>query len=270
MKNKDLTFVVLDDRGSVIRDLCARVSENMDATGLQLPPAWTSKRELLESLWHLNDTQQTTISHIIDLTNELSREDFRNGLIWQELVDHVQLITHNSPTIPSPLEQFEIVPLIDLKIGNFDFSFTNPSFFMLLTLSLVLLLLLILFMEKEESRKRKSLEWREKRRKITFGSSSASDDSSNRKKPEEEELEKEEKKRKHYETLAYGARLSLIHDISSFLPQNPHFNKVNAILVDILGADNSNFDRLVNLSQEVLEKKEHSEIVKSVLRKLLE
>ena len=41
--------------------------------------------------------------------------------------------------ISGPPEQFEIVPLMDFPIGNFYFSFTNPSFFMLLTLSLVLL-----------------------------------------------------------------------------------------------------------------------------------
>jgi F-type H+-transporting ATPase subunit a len=42
--------------------------------------------------------------------------------------------------VPSPLEQFAILPLIPMKIGNLYFSFTNPSLFMLLTLSLVLLL----------------------------------------------------------------------------------------------------------------------------------
>nr|YP_010883780.1 ATP synthase F0 subunit 6 [Pandanus odorifer]WIW39625.1 ATP synthase F0 subunit 6 [Pandanus odorifer] len=41
----------------------------------------------------------------------------------------------------SPLEQFSIHPLIPMKIGNFYFSFTNPSLSMLLTLGLVLLLL---------------------------------------------------------------------------------------------------------------------------------
>ena len=40
----------------------------------------------------------------------------------------------------SPLEQFAIIPLIPMNIGNLYFSFTNPSLFMLLTLSLVLLL----------------------------------------------------------------------------------------------------------------------------------
>jgi F-type H+-transporting ATPase subunit a len=39
----------------------------------------------------------------------------------------------------SPLEQFSILPLIPMKIGNLYFSFTNSSLFMLLTLSLVLL-----------------------------------------------------------------------------------------------------------------------------------
>ena len=43
-------------------------------------------------------------------------------------------------TAASPLEQFAIFPLIPMNIGNFYFSFTNPSLFMLLTLSLVLLL----------------------------------------------------------------------------------------------------------------------------------
>ena len=66
-------------------------------------------------------------------------------------------------TSNGPLDQFEIFPLIQKNIGNFDFSFTNPSFFMLLTLSLVLLLLLILFMEKEESRKSSS-----RKHRITF------------------------------------------------------------------------------------------------------
>nr|ULQ69359.1 ATPase subunit 6 [Flagellaria indica] len=41
----------------------------------------------------------------------------------------------------SPLEQFSIHPLIPLNIGNYYFSFTNPSLSMLLTLGLVLLLI---------------------------------------------------------------------------------------------------------------------------------
>lgn len=40
----------------------------------------------------------------------------------------------------SPLEQFAILPLIPIKIGNLYFSFTNPSLSMLLTLSFVLVL----------------------------------------------------------------------------------------------------------------------------------
>jgi hypothetical protein len=49
----------------------------------------------------------------------------------------------------SPLEQFAILPLIPMNIGNLYFSFTNPSLFMLLTLSLVLLL--VHFVTKNEA-----------------------------------------------------------------------------------------------------------------------
>lgn len=53
-----------------------------------------------------------------------------------------RLIAEESHTvINSPLEQFSILPLIPMKIGNLYFSFTNSSLFMLLTLSLVLLLI---------------------------------------------------------------------------------------------------------------------------------
>ena len=51
-----------------------------------------------------------------------------------------KLIAENAP-VDSPLEQFSIIPLIPMKIGDLYFSFTNSSLFMLLTLSLVLLLI---------------------------------------------------------------------------------------------------------------------------------
>lgn len=41
--------------------------------------------------------------------------------------------------LQSPLDQFSILPLIPIQIGDLYFSFTNPSLFMLFTLSLVLL-----------------------------------------------------------------------------------------------------------------------------------
>lgn len=43
----------------------------------------------------------------------------------------------------SPLDQFGIHPILDLHMGNYYFSFTNPSLSMLLTLGLVLLLLYV-------------------------------------------------------------------------------------------------------------------------------
>ena len=43
----------------------------------------------------------------------------------------------------SPLDQFSIHPILDLHMGNYYFSFTNPSLSMLLTLVLVLVLLYV-------------------------------------------------------------------------------------------------------------------------------
>ena len=60
-----------------------------------------------------------------------------NGLQGEEYRKVLDLLPHQ---VPSPLDQFEILPLIPMNIGDFYFSFTNSSLFMLLTLSLVLLL----------------------------------------------------------------------------------------------------------------------------------
>jgi F-type H+-transporting ATPase subunit a len=66
-------------------------------------------------------------------TNGVASESYRNATEALALIGEV---------VPnSPLDQFAILPLIPMKLGNLYFSFTNPSLFMLLTLSLVLLLL---------------------------------------------------------------------------------------------------------------------------------
>jgi F-type H+-transporting ATPase subunit a len=61
-----------------------------------------------------------------------------NGVQGEVYTDALNLA--GQVPIPSPLEQFAILPLIPMNIGNLYFSFTNSSLFMLLTLSLVLLL----------------------------------------------------------------------------------------------------------------------------------
>ncbi|KAI5657600.1 hypothetical protein M9H77_26393 [Catharanthus roseus] len=71
------------------------------------------------------------LEHLLeDLTN--------NGVAGEAFQDAMDLA---GIVASSPLEQFTILPLISMKIGNLYFSFTNPSLFMLLTLSLILLLL---------------------------------------------------------------------------------------------------------------------------------
>nr|ULQ69499.1 ATP synthase F0 subunit 6 [Guzmania conifera] len=94
----------------------------------------------------------------IPMIEELFRR-FDNYFIFEEILIHCEKIDYlqNLQEIGrmsaemrikdgnggSPLEQFSIHPLILLKIGNFYFSFTNPSLSMLLTLGLVLLLFFV-------------------------------------------------------------------------------------------------------------------------------
>ena len=71
------------------------------------------------------------LQHILD---DLSENGVQSSA-FKEAMNQIGLVAQ------SPLDQFEIVPLIPMNIGNFYFSFTNPSLFMLLTLSFFLLLI---------------------------------------------------------------------------------------------------------------------------------
>ncbi|GJN41294.1 hypothetical protein PR202_gn00645 [Eleusine coracana subsp. coracana] len=78
-------------------------------------------------------------------------ENERKFLDWQnqiELLDGAvwsngEIVNNGSSTASSPLDQFSIHPILDLHMGNYYFSFTNPSLSMLLTLGLVLLLVFV-------------------------------------------------------------------------------------------------------------------------------
>lgn len=72
---------------------------------------------------------------------ELYSTMMANGLI----PDEIPMTNMNNQVVetPSPLDQFGIHPILDLHMGNYYFSFTNSSLFMLLTLGLVLLLLYV-------------------------------------------------------------------------------------------------------------------------------
>ena len=124
-------------------ELFALLEGHVQTTHLQLPP--TSIRDVAERAWWFINFQFPTherefdhilerLGHIIHLNNELSvaSEQLQHNAGWQTFVETIQWI--------SPLEQFSILPLIPMNIGDLYFSFTNSSLFMLLTLSLVLLL----------------------------------------------------------------------------------------------------------------------------------
>ncbi|CAN6917257.1 unnamed protein product [Brassica oleracea] len=71
------------------------------------------------------------LQHILDDLSEIGVQ----SSAFKEAMNQIGLEAQ------SLLDQFEIVPLIPINIGNFYFSFTNPSLFMLLTLSFFLLLI---------------------------------------------------------------------------------------------------------------------------------
>lgn len=138
MDNNNLQQGALDDRESIIRDLCSQVELNMKETNLPLPEG-RSVGWLTENVWNIYDPIATSNAHIRYLKEELARDDYQNGGIWEEFMNHYELIQNPHPA-GSPLDQFSIHPWIPIHIGDLYLSFTNPSFFMLLTLSLVLLL----------------------------------------------------------------------------------------------------------------------------------
>ena len=48
----------------------------------------------------------------------------------------------NSEGMHSPVEQFEIKPLVELSLGGYDVSFTNSSLFMLLAIGVSVIFLI--------------------------------------------------------------------------------------------------------------------------------
>ncbi|KAL0300248.1 UNVERIFIED_CONTAM: ATP synthase subunit a [Sesamum calycinum] len=78
-------------------------------------------------------------SESIEFLQSLSDDLVKNGANGETYKEGIQMWI--DLMMSSPLDQFSILPLIPMKIGDLYFSFTNPSLFMLLTLSLVLLFL---------------------------------------------------------------------------------------------------------------------------------
>ncbi|KAL0386763.1 UNVERIFIED_CONTAM: ATP synthase subunit a [Sesamum latifolium] len=76
-------------------------------------------------------------SESIEFLQSISDDLVKNGANGETYKEGIQMWI--DLMMSSPLDQFSILPLIPMKIGDLYFSFTNPSLFMLLTLSLVLL-----------------------------------------------------------------------------------------------------------------------------------
>lgn len=102
-------------------------------------------REILEELLGNSDTALVAAELLHEESNDIPFMEgilddlIQGGVNSQAYADAMNYLA-GMGMVPSPLEQFSILPLIPMNIGNLYFSFTNPSLSMLLTLSFVLLL----------------------------------------------------------------------------------------------------------------------------------
>nr|AYC21246.1 ATP synthase F0 subunit 6 [Aphyllon epigalium subsp. notocalifornicum] len=92
------------------------------------------EKKLLSITENLHNDEDNT-DYLCEIIEHLK---YKEGDHFDFALQQLNNIVVGTPST-SPLEQFSILPLIPMKIGNFYFSFTNPSLFMLLTLSFVLL-----------------------------------------------------------------------------------------------------------------------------------
>nr|AYC21253.1 ATP synthase F0 subunit 6 [Aphyllon epigalium subsp. epigalium] len=92
------------------------------------------EKKLLSITENLHNDEDNT-DYLCEIIEHLK---YKEGDHFDFALQQLNNIVVGTPST-SPLEQFSILPLIPMKIGNFSFSFTNPSLFMLLTLSFVLL-----------------------------------------------------------------------------------------------------------------------------------
>ena len=123
---------------STFTEICNKIYLLLRASNRELPPQWPLK-DFTERVIGGPEgvVNPDTLTFIL---KDLNQYDF-DSVYWHNAADLHSLMTYSQfEEIGSPLEQFSIIPLIPMKIGNLYFSFTNSSLFMLLTLSLFLLL----------------------------------------------------------------------------------------------------------------------------------
>lgn len=125
----------------------------MVVVGGDLTPAIKLGFKCAKKLWKCFSSAQDSRSG--DICNSNSTLSFRQtGQQADNAVSNPESFQSavESFNVPSPLDPFEMIPLIPMNIGDLYFSFKNPSFFMLLTLSFVLLLLYFVKKKKINSK----------------------------------------------------------------------------------------------------------------------
>ena len=105
-------------------------------------------RILLEELMGRGETWESILASINEnagVENSILGLAIRKrySIVWIVRAFIRGSMTNGSSTASSPLDQFSIHPILDLNMGNYYFSFTNPALSMMLTLVLVLVLLYV-------------------------------------------------------------------------------------------------------------------------------
>ncbi|XP_034585914.1 ATP synthase subunit a [Setaria viridis] len=123
-----------------------RITTYLDETGRSLGPTFSALRSFRNTLLRELHARGETFR---SLHEDFLLNGMENSILGQAVREHYDATIINNglpgvgPVAESPLDQFGIHPILDLHMGNYYFSFTNPSLSMLLTLGLVLLLLYV-------------------------------------------------------------------------------------------------------------------------------
>ena len=102
--------------------------------------------QLEEYLGH-NESEQGAVN----LARTVLGARHRNGETWQGILEDIRAgggmdnFIQNLPGAypETPMDQFAIIPILDLHVGNFYLSFTNEVLYMLLTVVLVVFLFFV-------------------------------------------------------------------------------------------------------------------------------
>ncbi|XP_037474389.1 ATP synthase subunit a-like [Triticum dicoccoides] len=153
MKDRNMLFAAITTN-QPIRSKCSRlpdlhdffptnisqnfaITPNLDITPTPERIAGVTIVLQIEEYLGQNESEQGAVN----LARTVLGARHRNGETWQGILEDIRAGGGAYPE--TPLDQFSIIPIIDLHVGNFYLSFTNEVLYMLLTVVLVVFLFFV-------------------------------------------------------------------------------------------------------------------------------